>query len=549
MPVHTRSTFGVDGSAQPIGMVADSGHDSNVNEHTEHSQHTNQQQPTIEEMRMAALLRENAELDVKLHTAKKTLMRMSPKSPVSGAARPRGTPQPRRTSISSGNTHSRARAASVGRERPAASPSSAPRPRATTGKRPSPMPALNLDDGESIGETIGRSVAHALEAHGKEKTGSFITKEEAAHMTSDLEVSERSTFKTTIKTKSSLTEPRVRDLMAIKYEGHEDYRKQIQALGLAGVDARLASTVYKCLKDKEKAPYVALLIGATEKDDILASSGRLMLDWIDKETEEGMRDDPKTLKTIFDATPFFTAEGMLAQNKVSGMKLLKAIEALPLKYTSDTYDKYELVMEKIPGHLHEEHWVKDLHLGLRRAKRDRGAAPWSLERLCDEIADELKNAAPSPSANTARGAHPVERAKDIEKKTDDGGKRARKLAGKTLTGKIGKWIQGRGKGQEHQFTFIKIDGDKGGDVFAHKSSVEGAEIPKEGDKVTFEIVHGSFMDGAECKEYAVSVKRAGAKPIANAAAVQTEEDGGGDSGDESDDYDGVPPLHYRAIVT
>ena len=538
MPVHTRSTFGVDGLAQPIGMAADSGHDSNVNEHTEHSQHTNQQQPTIEEMRMAALLRESAELDVKLHTAKKTLMRMSPKSPVSGAARPRGTPQPRRASISSGNTHSRARTASVGRERPAASPSSAPRPRATTGKRPSPMPALNLDDGESIGETIGRSVAHALEAHGKEKTGSFITKEEAAHMTSDLEVSERSTFKTTIKTKSSLTEPRVRELMAIKYEGHEDYLKQIQALGLAGVDARLASTVYKCLKDKEKAPYVALLIGATEKDDILASSGRLMLDWIDKETEEGMRDDPKTLKTIFDATPFFTAEGTLAQNKVSGMKLLKAIEALPLKYTSDTYDKYELVMEKIPGHLHEEHWVKDLHLGLRRAKRDRGAAPWSLERLCNEIADELKNAAPSPSAYSA--GH--DRTKPKATVKGDKGARAKRMKGAMLTGTLDKWA-----GPDESYGFISFDGDEGERVFVHKSAITG-DKPSKGDKVRFKIVAETRK--GELRERADKVSRVmeANKPIVSAAAAQTEEEGGDDD-DESDDDDGAPPRHYRSIVS
>ena len=45
-------------------------------------------------------------------------------------------------------------------------------------------------------------------------------------------------------------------------------------------------------------------VNATDEDEQLAVSGRLLLDWIDNETKEGIQDDPETLKTIFGATDF-----------------------------------------------------------------------------------------------------------------------------------------------------------------------------------------------------------------------------------------------------
>ena len=87
--------------------------------------------------------------------------------------------------------------------------------------------------------------------------------------------------------------------------------------------------------------------GATEEDAVLATSGRLILDWIDKETEDGMRLDPAALKASFDAKVFFKVEFTIAQNKSQGRKLLKAIEALPKKFTGDKYDKAELVINQV----------------------------------------------------------------------------------------------------------------------------------------------------------------------------------------------------------
>ena len=130
------------------------------------------------------------------------------------------------------------------------------------------------------------------------------------------------------------------------------------------------------------------------------------------------------------------------------------------------------------------------------------------------------------SANSA-----TDRSKEAGKKPHDGGVRARKFAGRTLTGKIGKWRQGRGKGEEHQYSFIKIDGDTGGDLFVHKSAIEG-KVPEDGNKVSFEILYGSFMDGAERKEYAAKVKRVDSAALATANTATQADDGDDGASDD-----------------
>ena len=241
-------------------------------------------------------------------------------------------------------------------------------------------------------------------------------------------------------------------------------------------------------------------------------SGRLLLDWIDNETEEGIQDDPETLKTIFDATDFFVAGASVAENKVSGSKLLKEIDALPPKYTTGVYDKAELVLTKIPGHLQDKHWVQNMHYELRKAKRARAKAP-SLTDMCGDITDELKKAEPSPSANTASRAEDKAKSPKV-----DNGARAKRMAGQMLTGTIDKWM-----GPDSSFSFIAFDGDGKERVFVHKSAIKG-DKPAKGDKVRFKII-AETRKGV-LRECAANVSLAKDKLVANAAAVQTEEDGG-----------------------
>ena len=535
MPVYTRSTFGTDGLAQPIGMVADYGHDSLARDQSGPSVGLQQQkQPTPKEVRIAALQQAAAMVDAQIDTHKKEIARISPGG---GTPRPRGTPQPRRPTMgpnAGASASSRPRAASVGRARdgPSPSPRSTPRRKApATATRPSPVPMLDLNN-ESIGSVIADSITGAL---AKQKTGPFIAPAAAKHLKTNLDVEHRASFKSSVVNKSGLADRRVHEVLAIKYKNHEDYLYQLNQLGLKGVDERLAATIYECLKEDE--PYVDLLIAATEQSAVLAASGRLIFDWIDAETQQGMRDDPATLKATFDATPFFSAEASIAQNKLQGVKLLKAIEALPLKYTCDVYDKAELVLTKIPMHCRDEHWARDLSLELRKAKRARGEAP-SLTDMCDTITDELKTAQPSPSANAASGRADKDKAPKV-------GARAQRYAGKVVTGTMGQWT-----GPERSFAFIKMDGDSGNDLFVHQSSIEG-DKPKKGDKVKFQII--TEKRKGELRERADKVSLITTEPItpvANAAAVQTEDDGNGDgdSDNDSDDGWGCPPTHYRAIV-
>ena len=532
MPVGTRSTFGTHDHAQHSGMAADYGArsigmahipalDQNSAPNEQHKEEEQQGARPPSTPAAASIKGMIKAIDGEIARERTTLDELR-----SGGLRPR--------------------LSQLAREIARAS--------AKRAERPSPPPRPRIEDEptrdmEELGASIGASVKSVLNSLVKEKTGSYIPPETAKHLLTGLEVEERATFRATIKTKCTLADPRVRELMAIKYENVEDYVEQVRELGLRSVDARLASTVYACLKEKEEAPYVGLLMGATEEDEVLAASGRLMLDWVDEETEEGVRDDPVSLKNAFDATPFFVSGAPVAKNKNMGMKLLKAIKALPSKYTSGTYDAHELVLGKIPISSTGEHWVNDLRLELRRAKRDRAAVPWSLKKLCGEISDELQSAAPSPSAFPAK-TETGDRDKDKNGKVKQPGNtkkhdgaRARKLAGQTLTGTVTSWIKGQGRGQ---YSFITMEGDaSGGNVFVHSRDVEGP-LPKEGDTVQFQLKFDSFREGEQPKERAVQVKSVVDKPVANAAAVQTEDDGASD--DDSDDGWGCPPTHYRAIV-
>jgi hypothetical protein len=74
MPVYTRSTFGTDGLAQPIGMVADYGHDSLARDQSgPHVGPQQQKQPTPKEVRIAALQQAAAMVDAQIDTHKKEI--------------------------------------------------------------------------------------------------------------------------------------------------------------------------------------------------------------------------------------------------------------------------------------------------------------------------------------------------------------------------------------------------------------------------------------------------------------------------------------------
>ena len=119
------------------------------------------------------------------------------------------------------------------------------------------------------------------------------------------------------------------------------------------------------------------------------------------------------------------------------------------------------------------------------------------------------------------------------------------MAGQMLTGTIDKWM-----GPDSSFSFIAFDGDGGERVFVHKSAIKG-DKPAKGDKVRFKII-AETRKGV-LRECAANVSLAKDKLVANAAAVQTEEDGGdvdyGAYGSDDDDDGNIPPPHYRAIVT
>ena len=363
---------------------------------------------------------------------------------------------------------------------------------------PSAAPTI----GESIGESIAESIKSALLYN---KTGSFIDKDEAKMMTSDLKKSERASFKATIFNKSTLAEPRVADLKAITWSSPKDLTTKLETLTLTKIDHRLASTIFACLKPKDSAPCVALLMAATEMDSSLALSGVRMLEFIDNiGNKQGIGKAAK-LKEEFDNQAFFACGKDEVTSLVSGAKLLKEIDALPSEFTSAHYAKHELILGKIPHNVANDHWAAQLKWQLGRAMRNDEDPPWTPETLIGEIASELE-AYPSDTLSARKGY--------VKEMLNDGGERARKLEGKTLRGTIARpWINDK-------YTFIKFKDEGGKDVFLHKSNVNGQK-PMQGDKVEF-MVANQKIDGQN-REHAINVKKITEASV-RVAQIQTEED-------------------------
>ena len=326
---------------------------------------------------------------------------------------------------------------------------------------PSPPPRPRMEDAhptldmKELGKAIGDSIKGSLD---KEDIGSYISKEEAALVQCDLSLESRKGFTAMIHNKGRLADERVNELFAVfsaTTGTPEERARIIEERNLKSVDKRLAATVIKCLK--EKAPCVIKLTKAMEKDAALGVSGMRIFEWLNKETEKIMRMDPEDLKLSFDSTPFLVWEATKEVNEVNALEMISAIEALPTKYTSSPRDVLELILDKIPVQVKDEHWVDTLKNELRRAIRAGGEMPWTPEALCEEIIDNTKRSfvtKPQPSARVARNA-------PTAPKNGDGGARASRLNGKVVTGTIGKWL-----GEANSFCFIKADGEKD-DVFCH----------------------------------------------------------------------------------
>ena len=157
----------------------------------------------------------------------------------------------------------------------------------------------------------------------------------------------------------------------------------------------------------------------------------LIFKWLDTETEKVMRNDPEDLKLAFDNEPFLRYDAAKEVNEVNAMELLSAIEALPIKYNASPRDTLQLVLNKIPAQMKNEHWVATLENEFRRAIRMGGEMPWASEALCEEIIDNIKRSVvPKPSVRAAQ------RLSTTPSKTGDSGARASRLKDKVLTGTI-----------------------------------------------------------------------------------------------------------------
>jgi len=386
-------------------------------------------------------------------------------------------------------------------------------------RMPSPLPRPRMEDAhptldmKELGKAIGDSIKGSLD---KEDIGSYISKEEAALVQCDLSLESRKGFTAMIHNKGRLADERVNELFAVfsaTTGTPEERARIIEERNLKSVDKRLAATVIKCLK--EKAPCVIKLTKAMEKDAALGVSGMRIFEWLNKETEKIMRMDPEDLKLSFDSTPFLVWGATKEVNEVNALEMISAIEALPTKYTSSPRDVLELILDKIPVQVKDEHWVDTLKNELRRAIRAGGEMPWTPEALCEEIIDNTKRSfvtKPQPSARVARNA-------PTAPKNGDGGARASRLNGKVVTGTIGKWL-----GEANSFCFIKADGEKD-DVFCHGNSIVGDKL-QAGTKVKFKITYDvptTGKRGGESREYATDV-RPTTSPITNVATAteQTE---------------------------
>ena len=562
MPVSTRFTdygsFSHAAPHGPVGMAAESGHDEGEHDENEPQNTQDSAQHTPQRMtkdQMLHLQKIERDLDGQLASVREELnsamRRASPSSGagggvpdniqqiLSGSSRtPRSTGSVARNLVFlSGDPRS---AGGAGGTKPKPKSKTSYARHGTTGSAPTSAGGISTAalsfGGESLAETIGESVRVAFAAS---KSGSFIGKDEAKLISSSLAKDERSGFKSKVLQQSARVEPRVKELMQIKWTSRAELAKILKERGLGAVDERLSSTILACLKPKETAPVVELLSLATEDDIELAMSGLLMLKWIDEEGKLGAYNKDEQEKAIFDTKPFFIAGADERHNVIAGVKLVKAIEVLPPKYHTHGLDKLKLIISKIPPPEQNEMWAKQMRIDLHKAERGRAKVPWSPAELCTDIAGFLEMADPAGPIVTAATDKDKGKAPNTSKigHKDDGGERARRYKGKTLKGKVtSRWHDGK-------FTFLTIDGDGDQNVFAHKSAIVG-EKPNEGDAVEFEIEYAT-VDGKR-RERAKNVKKVIA-PSVSAAQIQTEDEDDEECDVESDD-DGVPPTHYRAVV-
>ena len=407
---------------------------------------------------------------------------------------------------------------------------------------PTPPPRPRLDDTppsrtptEDLGTAIGASVKAAIDTlKAEERRGSFIPKAEAKQIACDLSKPKRAEFKSTMFTRGIHADPRVQELMSINWASPAELQVALGAItGGKDLDLRLATTIYESMAPKETSSIVALLMKETAEDPSMAVSGLRMLRWIDEQgTKNPTATKHKALKAEFDATVFLKAGIPEEDNLVACMELVDAINALPARYTVSPLDKHELILGKIPAHLQTEHWVQQLKNELDRAVR-KGAEPWTVDALCEEISENLETADATPSANAA--------ATTKNSPKDDGGARARRNEGKTLTGAMGKWLS------DGKFSFITIDGDSSGDVFCHQSSIVGSK-PDKGDKVTFKIVHKAVKEGSKSREFAVDVRKASPTAV-NTPTANTATQADDDDDDESDSGTEIAPSASCASFT
>ena len=523
MPVGTRSTFGrigTGGLAQPAGMVADSRSRSTVtgqkeNEEANEQQHDKEAAPPPKTPVARHVEEALADVEAELASAREYHGQLLSRGSRPGSLR---LSQLARRIAHEQNKHS-------------PMPSPPPRPR---------MEIESPASAKEIGDAVGSAIKSSLHSITKDEKGSLVSKEEAKLNKCDLSIPTREGLKNMIRTKGTLVDPRVAELFGIKYGSRAELMRIIRERDLTSVDMRVAATIYTLLVPKEMATTIALLVDATEKDAQLGVSGMLIFDWLSKQTEKMMRNSAKAIKAAFDAQGFLESGVPADLIEVQMTTLIKAIEALPAKYTDDVFDKLGLMLEKIPAHLTNDHWVQHLHHAHRRALRAGRDAPWTLEELGEEIVGGLETSDPAPA--------PTALAASFKNKPTgtggDGGARAKRFAGKVLHGTIGKWLK------DGKYTFIVIEGDAT-NVFCHSSAVVGAK-PKEGDKVSFELAYEKTHanDPDPPRESAKNVQIVKAPRAAANAAIQvnTAEAGQTSDDDESDDDDGVPPTHYRAVV-